>query len=78
MATAISPYPRTRTSLQSNDWCFKSPERRDPRNCSLSITFQGNDASGQFRVTQIALRMGDDWCFVGMHLCRVAPPPSRG
>ena len=41
-------------------------------------TFQGNDASGQFRVTQIARRMGDDWRFVGMHLCRVAPPPGRG
>ena len=28
--------------------------------------------------SQIALRMGDDWRFVGMHLCRVAPPPGRG
>ena len=41
-------------------------------------TFQGKDASGQFRVTQIARRRGDDWRFVGMHLCRVTAPPGRG
>src|SRR5262252_6504407 len=30
-------------------------------------TYQGRDASGRFRVTQVAVRRGDRWTIVGLH-----------
>src|SRR5499427_10406617 len=29
--------------------------------------YQGHDASGQFRVTQVAIRRGDRWILAGLH-----------
>ncbi len=44
-------------------------------------TYQGHDASGRFRVTQVAVRDGsgadDRWVLVGMHLSPIAEPPPR-
>jgi ketosteroid isomerase-like protein len=40
-------------------------------------TFQGQDASGQFRVTQVVTRTGDGWTLAGMHLSPIAQPPPR-
>lgn len=37
-------------------------------------TFQDRDASGQFRITLVAMRDGDRWRFAGMHLSPIAPP----
>jgi ketosteroid isomerase-like protein len=41
-------------------------------------TYQGRDASGQFRVTQVGVRDGADgpWRIVGMHLSPIAAPPG--
>jgi hypothetical protein len=41
-------------------------------------TYQGHDASGRFRVTQVAVRDGadDPWRIVGMHLSPIAAPPG--
>lgn len=39
-------------------------------------TYQGRDASGRFRVTQIAVHRADDWLFAGMHLSPIAQPPA--
>ena len=39
-------------------------------------TYQGRDASGRFRVTQIAVRRGDRWTVVGLHYSPIAPPPE--
>ena len=39
-------------------------------------TYQGHDASGRFRVTQIAVRRGDHWTVVGLHYSPIAPPPE--
>lgn len=41
-------------------------------------TYQGRDASGRFRVTQIAVRNGAaaSWRIVGMHLSPIAAPPG--
>ena len=47
-------------------------------------TFQGRDASGRFRVTQVAVRYGDHWKIVGLQYSPIAqppesaPPPSNG
>jgi ketosteroid isomerase-like protein len=39
--------------------------------------YQGRDASGRFRVTQIAVRTaGGRWMLAGMHLSPIAEPPS--
>jgi ketosteroid isomerase-like protein len=37
-------------------------------------TFQGDDASGRFRVTQVLVRRGDHWTVVGLHYSPIAPP----
>ena len=37
-------------------------------------TYQGRDASGRFRVTQVAVRHGDRWTIVGLHYSPVAQP----
>src|ERR687885_2841993 len=37
-------------------------------------TYQGRDASGRFRVTQIALQQRGDWAIVGLHYSPIAQP----
>jgi ketosteroid isomerase-like protein len=37
-------------------------------------TYQGRDASGRFRVTQIAVRLEGHWRLVGLHLSPIAQP----
>jgi ketosteroid isomerase-like protein len=39
-------------------------------------TYQGHDASGRFRVTQIAARLGGRWAIVGLHYSPIAQPPG--
>jgi ketosteroid isomerase-like protein len=39
-------------------------------------TFQGRDASGRFRVTQVAIRRGDRWMLAGLHYSPIAQPPE--
>jgi ketosteroid isomerase-like protein len=39
-------------------------------------TYQGRDASGRFRVTQIAVRRADRWFIVGLHYSPIAQPPE--
>jgi ketosteroid isomerase-like protein len=40
-------------------------------------TYQGRDASGRFRVTQIAVCLGGRWTLVGLHLSPIAQPTER-
>jgi ketosteroid isomerase-like protein len=42
-------------------------------------SFQGHDASGRFRLTQIAVRQAQRWLIAGLHLSGPIPdaPPSR-
>jgi hypothetical protein len=37
-------------------------------------TYQGDDASGQFRITLIAVQEGNRWAVAGMHLSPIATP----
>jgi ketosteroid isomerase-like protein len=37
-------------------------------------TYQGRDASGRFRVTQVAIRRGDRWIIAGLHYSPIAQP----
>jgi ketosteroid isomerase-like protein len=39
-------------------------------------TYQGRDASGRFRVTQIAVQQGGGWVIVGLHYSPIAQPPG--
>jgi ketosteroid isomerase-like protein len=39
-------------------------------------TYQGRDASGRFRVTQVAFGQGDRWTIVGLHYSPIAQPPE--
>jgi ketosteroid isomerase-like protein len=39
-------------------------------------TYQGRDASGRLRVTQVAVRHGDRWTIVGLHYSPIAQPPE--
>jgi ketosteroid isomerase-like protein len=38
--------------------------------------YLGRDASGRFRVTQVAVRHGDRWTTVGLHYSPIAQPPE--
>lgn len=38
--------------------------------------YQGRDASGRFRVTQVAIRRGDRWILAGLHYSPIAQPPE--
>jgi ketosteroid isomerase-like protein len=39
-------------------------------------TFQGHDASGQFRCTQVFTRGGDGWLLASLHLSPIGQPPA--
>ena len=39
-------------------------------------THQGRDASGRFRVTQVAIRSGDGWILAGLYYSPIAQPPE--
>jgi ketosteroid isomerase-like protein len=39
-------------------------------------TYQGRDASGQFRGTQVFTRKGDGWVLVSLHLSPINQPPA--
>jgi ketosteroid isomerase-like protein len=39
-------------------------------------TYQRRDASGRFRVTQIAVRRGDRWTIVGLHYSPITQSPE--
>jgi len=39
-------------------------------------TYQGHDASGQFRVTQAFTRTGGGWIMVSLHLSPISQPPA--
>jgi hypothetical protein len=39
-------------------------------------TFQGRDASGQFRATQVLVRKGERWLIASLHLSPMAQPPA--
>jgi hypothetical protein len=40
--------------------------------------YQSHPASGEFRITQIAIRRGEDWLLAGLHLSPLGgPPPFR-
>jgi ketosteroid isomerase-like protein len=39
-------------------------------------TYQARDASGRFRVTQVAVRRGDRWILAGLHYSPIAQPPE--
>ncbi|HET6319852.1 MAG TPA: nuclear transport factor 2 family protein [Chloroflexota bacterium] len=39
-------------------------------------TYQGRDASGRFRVTQVAVRRGEHWTIVGLHYSPIAQSPE--
>jgi ketosteroid isomerase-like protein len=39
-------------------------------------TYLGRDASGRFRVTQVAIRKGDHWILAGLHYSPIAQPPD--
>ena len=40
-------------------------------------TYQGRDASGQFRVTQVAVQQAGGWMLAGVHLSPIAQPPGK-
>jgi ketosteroid isomerase-like protein len=39
-------------------------------------TYQGRDASGQFRGTQVLVRKGDGWVIASLHLSPISQPPA--
>jgi ketosteroid isomerase-like protein len=39
-------------------------------------TFQGHDASGQFRATQVYVRKGHSWALASLHLSPISQPPA--
>lgn len=44
---------------------------------SQQSTYQGHDAGGRFRGTQVVVRKNGRWLIAGMHLSPLAEPPVR-
>jgi ketosteroid isomerase-like protein len=43
---------------------------------SQKIEFRGDPSGGDFRITHIAVRRGDEWLLAGQHFCQITPPPG--
>ena len=41
-----------------------------------ATTYQGRDASGQFRVTLVAVQLQDQWRIASLHFSPIAQPPG--
>jgi hypothetical protein len=40
--------------------------------------YEGHPASGEFRITRIAVRRGEEWLLAGLHLSPLGGPPPFG
>ena len=65
-------------SLIWNDVRVRANDNAAVAVCALTqrSTYQGHDASGRFRVTQVAARHGDRWTIVGLHYSPIDQPPE--
>jgi ketosteroid isomerase-like protein len=76
--------PRRNGDLKNSTFEWQDPSVRVFGDAAVVIgtqvqesTYQGRDASGRFRVTQVAARSGDHWSLAGMHLSPIAQAPPR-
>jgi ketosteroid isomerase-like protein len=77
--------PRRSGDLKNSSFEWQDPSVRVFGDTAVVIgtqvqesTYQGRDASGRFRVTQVALRTGGDrWVLAGMHYSPIAEAPPR-
>ncbi|HEY2957114.1 MAG TPA: nuclear transport factor 2 family protein [Actinomycetota bacterium] len=76
--------PRRNGDLKNSTFEWQDPSVRVFGDAAVVIgtqvqesTYQGRDASGRFRVTQVAARSGDRWSLAGMHLSPIAQAPPR-
>lgn len=74
---------RSSRDLQHQSLTWDEVEVRAYRDTAIAIgtqaqvsTYQGRDASGRFRVTQILVREQDGWLIAGIHLSPIAQPPE--
>jgi ketosteroid isomerase-like protein len=73
--------------LENRAFAVEDPQVRDYGTAAVVVgvqaqetSFQGNDNSGRFRLTLVAVRPADRWLVVGVHigpLQNPAGPPSR-
>lgn len=69
--------------LKHQAFAFDEVKVRMYRDCAIAIgtqtqqsTYQGRDASGRFRVTQIVVSRDQRWVLAGTHLSPIAAPPG--
>jgi ketosteroid isomerase-like protein len=73
--------------LENRAFAVEDPQARDYGTAAVVIgvqaqetSYQGNDNSGRFRLTLVAVRPGDRWLVAGVHIGPLqipAGPPSR-
>jgi uncharacterized protein (TIGR02246 family) len=72
--------------LENRAFAVEDPQVRDYGTAAVVVgvqaqetSFQGNDNSGRFRLTLIAVRPTDRWLVAGVHIGPLQPagPPSR-
>lgn len=80
--------PRRSGALKNSSFEWRDPSVRVFGDTAVVVgsqiqesSYQGHDASGQFRVTQILVRTGsggdERWVLAGMHLSPIAEAPPR-
>ena len=70
--------------LRNQAFTWEEVQVRDYGDSAIAVgvqaqeaTYQGQDASGRFRATQVAVRDGGHWLVAGMHLSPLGIPPPR-
>lgn len=70
--------------LQNQSFTWEEVQVRDYGEAAIAVgvqfqqsTYQGHDASGRFRGTQVAVRKEGRWFIAGMHLGPLAEPTGR-
>jgi ketosteroid isomerase-like protein len=75
---------RFTNGLVNRSFAIEDPQLRDFGDAAVGIgvlaqetSWQGNDNSGRFRVTLVAVRAGEGWLLAHVHIGPLQAPPER-
>jgi ketosteroid isomerase-like protein len=75
---------RYRSGLHNTAFSWQDVHLRDLGDTAITIgvqdqqtTYQGNDASGRFRISHVFVRRGDQWRIAHIQLSGPLPPQAR-
>lgn len=75
--------PRRSGELKHEAFAWEDARIREYGDAAVAVgsqiqqsTYQGHDASGRFRVTQVLVRQAKGWVIASLHLSPIAQPPG--